>query len=131
MVTMKSLQIVHLEDDGPLRDVLKVALELRDPECLVHQFVGSNDALHFIERNFREIDLFVLDIRVPGTLNGLQVAERIRELKSTAVIVITSAYKSPERDWLQSLSCEWYPKPWHIMETSQRIVLLAKDRHPA
>lgn len=130
-LSMKNLQILHLEDDGPLRDVLKVALQLRDPECEVHQFVGSDDALSYIEDNIGEIDLFVLDIRVPGKLNGVEVAQRVRELKSEAVIVITSAYRAPERSLLQQLDCQWFPKPWHIMETSQHIVKMAKDHKTA
>jgi DNA-binding response OmpR family regulator len=130
-VSGKSLQILHLEDDGPLRDVLKVALQLREPECQVHQFIGSDEAMLFIERHIADIDLYVLDIRVPGKLNGVQVAQRIRELKSPAVVVITSAYKAPEKTLLQQLDCEWFPKPWHIMETSQRIVQLAKAKRPA
>lgn len=125
------LQILHLEDDGPLRDVLKVALQLREPECEVYQFVGSDEAVLFIERHLADIDLYVLDIRVPGKLNGIQVAERIRELKSAAMIVITSAYKAPEKALLQRLDCQWFPKPWHIMETSQRIVEMAKTRRSA
>jgi DNA-binding NtrC family response regulator len=102
---MKNLHILHLEDDGPLRDVLKVALQLRDPECEVHQFIGSDDAVSYIEHNIGDIDLFVLDIRVP--------------------------YKAPERSLLQELDCQWFPKPWHIMETSQRIVKMAKDHKTA
>lgn len=130
-LSMKTLHILHLEDDGPLRDVLKVALQLRDPECQVHQFIGSDDALSYIERNIGDIDLYVLDIRVPGKFNGVEVAQRIREMKSDAVIVITSAYRQPERTLLESLDCQWYPKPWHIMETSQHIVKMAKDHKTA
>lgn len=130
-LTVRNLHILHLEDDGPLRDVLKVALELRDPDCEVHQFIGSDDALSYIERNIGEIDLYVLDIRVPGKLNGVEVAERVRELNSAAMIVITSAYREPERSLLQKLDCQWFPKPWHIMETSQRIVKMAKEHKTA
>src|SRR5690606_10624773 len=124
---MKTLHIVHLEDDGPLRDVLKVALQLRDPDCQVHQFIGSDDAISYIERNIDEIDLYVLDIRVPGKFNGVEVAQRIREMKSDAVIVITSAYRQPERALLEELNCQWFPKPWHIMETSHKIVKMSKE----
>jgi hypothetical protein len=52
-------------------------------------------------------------------------------MKSDAVIVITSAYRQPERTLLAALDCQWFPKPWHIMETSQKIVKMAKDHKTA
>ena len=120
------MHVVHLEDDGPLREILKVAFEAADPSVELHQFVSSNAAIEYIEKNLNEIDLFVLDIRVPGTMNGIQVAEKIRELNAQGAIVLTSAYQAPERDFLNKLQCEWFPKPWHIMETTKKLFELAR-----
>jgi len=70
----------------------------------------------------------VLDIRVPGSLNGMQVAQKIRDLKCAGTIVVTSAYRPPDRDLLATLSCEWFPKPWHLMDTTRKLFQLAKQR---
>ena len=122
--------VVHLEDDGPLRDILKVALKAAEPQIDLHQFISGDEAVRYIEQHGAEIDLFVLDIRVPGSLNGMQVAQKIRDLKCSGTIVITSAYRPPDRGLLNTLSCEWFPKPWHLMDATQKLFQLAKQRSP-
>lgn len=125
-----STHVVHLEDDGPLRDILKVALKAAEPTIDLHQFISGDEAVRYIEQHGQEIDLFVLDIRVPGSLNGMQVAQKIRDLKCPGTIVVTSAYRPPDRDLLDLLSCEWFPKPWHLMDATQKLFQLAKQRSP-
>ncbi len=121
-------RVVHLEDDGPLRDILKVALKAAEPQIDLHQFISGDEALNYIVQYGQSIDLFVLDIRVPGSLNGMQVAQKIRDLKCPGTIVVTSAYRPPDRQLLDSLHCEWFPKPWHLMDATQKLFQLAKDR---
>lgn len=125
-----STHVVHLEDDGPLRDILKVALKAAEPNIDLHQFISGDEAVRYIEQHGQEIDLFVLDIRVPGSLNGMQVAQKIRDLKCPGTIVVTSAYRPPDRDLLDALACEWFPKPWHLMDATQKLFQLAKQRSP-
>jgi len=122
------MHIVHLEDDGPLREILAAALKAVEPSCELHQFKNSDETVTYVEQNTQKVDLFILDIRVPGSMDGLQVAQKIRELKCSGVIVITSAFRVPSRDLLDKLSCEWFPKPWHIMETTQRLLQLGRQR---
>ncbi len=122
-----ALHIVHLEDDGPLRDILRVSLTHISPDVRMHQFVDSDSTVLHIKENLQAIDLFILDIRVPGKLDGLGVAQKIRDLGATSPIVLTSAYRKPDSEQLQTLKCEWFPKPWHILETSDILVKLARS----
>lgn len=122
--------VVHLEDDGPLRDILKVALKAAEPQINLHQFISGDEAVRYIEQHIAEIDLFVLDIRVPGSMNGMQVAQKIRDLKCEGTIVVTSAYRPPDRQLLDTLDCEWFPKPWHLMDATQKLFRLAKQAKP-
>jgi len=123
------MHIVHLEDDAPLRDILNVALSMADPATNMQQFISSNDALEYIEKHTQEIDLFVLDIRVPGRLDGLGVARRIRELKCPGTVLLTSAFQKPSREVLAELNCEWLAKPWYILEVPQKLFELSKRRY--
>jgi hypothetical protein len=104
------MKILHLEDDGPLREILEVALKATAPTCEIHQFVNSDDALRYATENVQTVDLYILDVRVPGSMNGLQMAEKLRALDCPGVIVITSAYRAPDeavlRRWLRMV-----PKP--------------------
>lgn len=120
------MHVVHLEDDAPLREILRASFQAADPEIDLIQFFKSDDALEYIEENVDAIDLYIFDIRVPGSLDGLQLARRVRELDAPGVIVLTSAYTPPKRELLLELGCEWFPKPWHIMETTKKLFELAR-----
>lgn len=118
--------ILHLEDDGPLREILHVALSAADPTIKLKQFISSDEAIAHIKAHLDTIDLFILDIRVPGSKNGIEVAEEIRRLGSSRPIIITSAFRKPEQHRLDSLNCTWMPKPWHILEAHKTILPLAR-----
>jgi DNA-binding NtrC family response regulator len=124
------MNILHLEDDGPLREILAAALRAVEPTCELHQFIKSDDALAYVRQHPQTIDLFIIDIRVPGTMDGLQMAHRVRELSAPGAMVLTSAYRVPDQDVLKKLDCQWYPKPWHIIETSTKLLKLAYGRQP-
>lgn len=115
------MNIVHVEDEKPLKDILKTTLAAFDPNVKIIQFTTGDDALIYITLNIATIDLFILDIRLPGSLNGVQLAEKIRELKCPGNIVITSAFSRPSQQVLASLQCEYYRKPWHLVELMQKL----------
>jgi CheY-like chemotaxis protein len=122
------MRILHLEDDGPLREILAAALKATAPTCEILQFMNSDDALRYATENAQGVDLFILDVRVPGSMNGLQVAERLRAIDCPGVIVITSAYRAPDEALLRKLSCEWYPKPWHLFEATTKLMTMAQRK---
>jgi CheY-like chemotaxis protein len=118
-----NMQIVHIEDDRPLRDILRLSMELMDAKLILQQFVSGDEAFPYILQHKDDIDLFLLDIRLPGTLNGLEIAERLRcELHVPGHIVITSAYASPAPDVLRRLQAQYYPKPWHILDITPKLL---------
>jgi len=125
------MNILHLEDDGPLREILAAALRAVEPNCELHQFIKSDDALAYVRQHPKAIDLFIIDIRVPGSMDGLQMAHRVRELSAPGAMVLTSAYRVPDQEVLKKLDCQWYPKPWHIIETSTKLLNLAYGKHPS
>jgi DNA-binding LytR/AlgR family response regulator len=120
------LHVVHLEDDGPLREILKAAFMAAEPNMNLLQFIDSDETIAYIDQHVNEVDLFVLDIRVPGEVDGIGVARHIRTLSTTVPIVFTSAYTPPTRSLLTELNSEWFPKPWHIMETTKKLFDLIK-----
>jgi two-component SAPR family response regulator len=121
------MHILHLEDDGPLRNLFRAALLFREPNATITQFDSSAEALDFIQKNLDDIDLFLLDVRVIGKLDGVAVAEKIREWGSSRPIVITSAYREPSSKVFERVKAEWLPKPWHIISIAQYIIPLAKN----
>ncbi len=122
-----SIHVVHVEDERPLRDILGVALRAVEPGIKLEQFISGDEALAYIQTNGKSIDLFVLDIRLPGSLTGIQVAQAIRDLHLPGHIVLTSAYAAPDRDLLATLHGEYYPKPWHLFELTERLIKYRLD----
>ena len=115
------MYIVHVEDEKPLKDILKTTLAAFDPNIKMVQFTTAEDALVYLEQHSGAIDLFILDIRLPGPMNGVQLAEKIRVLKCASNIVITSAFSRPSQDVMTRLNCEYYRKPWHLVELMQKL----------
>ncbi|MBE0689490.1 MAG: response regulator [Anaerolineae bacterium] len=87
-----TINIVHLEDEIALLEGMRFVLEEIEPEAHVTQFAKSDTILDYIDEHCNEIALFILDIRVPGPVDGLGVARHIRKIGCHAVIIITSAY---------------------------------------
>lgn len=120
--------IVHMEDEGPLREIMSIVLSTAEPSLKLQQFVDSDSAVAYIKEHLDEISLFLLDVRVPGELDGMEVASKIRELGSSRPIVITSAYRRPKKTELDELKADWMAKPWHIVDAPQKLLPLAKGK---
>jgi DNA-binding response OmpR family regulator len=73
----------------------------------------------------------IFDIRVPGSMNGLQLAQRVRDLKADAPILLTSAYVQPNRELLNLLSCDYITKPWQIIDLTQQVGALVRKNGAA
>jgi DNA-binding NtrC family response regulator len=123
----KNKHLLHLEDDGPLRDIFRMFLKNSAPDTELHQFVNSDHALEYTRDNVDKIRVYILDIRVPGSMDGLEFALRIRELGSQRPIVITSAYRKPPAEELKAFDGIWVPKPSHILNMMQKIMPLMED----
>jgi hypothetical protein len=121
------MEILHLEDDGPLREIMHIALSAADPKLKMTQFIDSDAAMEYITANVDKITLYVLDVRVPGELDGLGVAQKIRELGSKRPILVTSAYRKPDQEKMAAYNCKWMAKPWHLLDAPQAILNMAKN----
>ena len=107
-----SLSIVHLEDEYLLRDIFQTTVEAFDPQVDLKQFADSDNLMAYLTTIVNPIDLIVVDIRVPGSLNGIGVVKTLHDWGYTGSIIITSAYRRPDKELFGALSCEWAPKPW-------------------
>jgi DNA-binding response OmpR family regulator len=125
------IHAVHVEDDKPLKDILKYAFQATSRQFRLLQFTTGDAAIPYIQDNMSIIALVVIDIRLPGTLNGIQIAEKIRELGCQAHIILTSAYERPKLELLERLRCEYYPKPWHLADIVQKLLDCEGQDSPA
>lgn len=122
--------LIHVEDDKPLRDLLAIGLKALEPEINLHQFSSADEALPYIMAQGNTIDVFILDIRLPGMLDGLALAQRIRDLRCPGYIIVTSAYLRPAPELLASLRCEYFPKPWQILQLVPKLQRYRLNHQP-
>ncbi len=121
------MHIVHLEDERPQQEILKLAIDVTIPQVKLYQFVRGDEVLPHTLQHKDVIDLFILDIRVIGSLSGLQVAKKIRDYHCTSPIILTSAYMQPNQDLLRLLQCQYVPKPWSLEQMINSIMKLTKS----
>jgi DNA-binding NarL/FixJ family response regulator len=115
------MHIVHVENGSPLRDILKSALQAAQPMSNLQQFDDGESALAYIERYGRDVDLFIIDICLPGQLTGLDLTSKIRMLACPGYVVLTSGDAPPPQEFLALHRSEYFPKPWHVLKLTQQL----------
>ncbi len=109
-----ALHIAHLEDETDLLEGLAFILQEESPGVQIAQFTDSDALIAYIDQHCAEIDLYILDVRVPGMRDGLQVARYIREHGCRGGIVITSADDPPPGRLMRELDFHFIQKPWDL-----------------
>ncbi len=84
--------ILYVEDEPLVREV--VALELEDAGFIVREAEDGLQAVALIEAGER-FDALVTDIRMPGGVDGLEVAERARQAHPAVPVLYSSGF-SPD-----------------------------------
>ena len=116
------IHVLHVEDERDLRTVFAEVIVIIDSEVKLEQFPNADEALVYISAHGKSVDVFVLDIRVPGQISGLDLASKIRELGCPGRIIITTAYQMPPIELLHNLGAEYVSKPWNVPEFFMKIL---------
>ncbi|MFN8419890.1 MAG: response regulator [Anaerolineae bacterium] len=127
--TKQPMRVVNIEDDRDLQRLMAMAFKESEPSLELQQFVSGDAALPYIAENLTSIDLYLIDIMLPGKLNGIEIAQRIREMGAPGHIALTSAFAEPSSDLLQFLVAEFFPKPLHILDIIPRLASYRLNRH--
>ncbi len=113
-----SQRIVVVDDEGPIREL--VASYLRDEGFAVEELASGAELLDRSDRS-PDIDLVVLDVRMPG-INGIDALRELRTKSETYVILLTAA--AEETDRLIGLSVgadDYVTKPFSPRELVARV----------
>lgn len=86
--------ILLAEDEAPLRNLLRRALESRGYN--VHAATDGLEALAIGQERLSKLDLLVADIRMPG-IDGTELARRLKKLRPDLKVLLMSGY-SEEHD---------------------------------
>jgi len=85
----ESATVLVVDDETDLLDIAKAYLEIMG--CKAFTAVDGNDALHIVQRE-KNIDLMVTDIIMPGGMNGVELAAKVRELDPKIKIIYCSGF---------------------------------------
>lgn len=120
------MKILIVEDDASLREIIQRSLEKE--RYVVESAADFLSALDKIE--VYDYDCILLDIMLPGG-SGLEVLQRIKELRKKENIIIISAKDSLE-DKVAGLELgadDYLAKPFHLAELTARIRSLLRRKH--
>jgi two-component system, OmpR family, phosphate regulon response regulator PhoB len=117
---MTSKTILIVDDEAPIRDMLRVALEMADYICLEAEDAQTAHSI-IIDR---KPDLILLDWMLPGT-SGIELARRLKRDEVTAEIpIIMLTAKGEEDNKVQGLEVgadDYITKPFSPRELVARL----------
>lgn len=115
---MKRKTILIVDDEPRLLRLVKVNLLASGYE--VATATDGHTALELMEAS--DFDLLILDIMLPGALNGFEVCKRIREFSDIPVIMLTG--RAREQDRIRGFDVgadDYLTKPFSVEELLRRV----------
>jgi DNA-binding response OmpR family regulator len=89
-------RVLIVEDQADIRELIRMTLEMEDLE--IHEATTGQQGLEAAQR--LQPQLVLLDVMMPGGMDGFQVCERIRaesRLKRTKVVLLTARAQPEDR----------------------------------
>ena len=102
-----------VEDDPELRALAGALLE--ESELRVVACEDAEQAMAALVRDGDDIVLVFSDIRLPGLLDGVDLARRVKKVWPHIAMVVTSGY-APTRPEMLPDSVTYMPKPWLALD---------------
>ena len=118
-------RVLIVEDQADIRKLIRMTLEFEPYE--IHEAANGSEGLA-LAVGVRP-DLILLDVMMPGDLDGLQVCARVRALpalKDTRVVLLTARGQTRDRDAGQQAGADEYLikpfSPLQLIETIERLL---------
>jgi len=121
MIMPEIKTIMIADDDGDIREVVKILLESEG-----FHVIEAKDGDDAVNKISPEIDLYILDVMMPGK-NGYQVCREIRASSASPVLFLTA--KSQDGDKSMGFSSggdDYLPKPFSYTELTARVKALLR-----
>jgi DNA-binding response OmpR family regulator len=109
-------RVLIVEDQADVRELIRMTLELEDLD--IHE-ADNGDAGWDAARSLRP-DLILLDVMMPGSLDGFEVCRRVRAddaLKRVKVVMLTArSQEADQREGVRSGANDYLTKPFSPRE---------------
>jgi DNA-binding response OmpR family regulator len=118
-------RVLIVEDQADIRKLIRMTLEFEPYE--IHEAADGVAGLRLA--NAIQPDLILLDVMMPGELDGLQVCAKVRAnpaLQGTRVVLLTARGQIRDRDAGQQAGADEYLikpfSPLQLIETIERLM---------
>ena len=118
-------RVLIVEDQSDIRKLIRMTLEFEDYE--IHEAADGAFGLNMVQAVHP--DLVLLDVMMPGELDGLQVCQRIKgdpALSHIKVVLLTARGQSRDRDAGNAVRADEYLvkpfSPLQLVETIERLL---------
>jgi len=120
-------RILIVEDDDSLRNLYRIALNLKG-----HEVIGTagdgNQAVDMF-RNFSiKPDIVLMDHRMPGK-NGLEVTKEILKMNGKSKVIFASADRSVKEEAISLGARSFKPKPFSLEKLCSNINKAMNSRY--
>lgn len=107
--------ILIVEDEPNVRGLLADMLEASGYKCIVAS--NAADAVRIIEAEVLRFDLLLSDVMMPGTMSGVDLALRIRQMDPETRVLLISGYVDEKlSSKLAATPFRTLPKPFRQSE---------------
>ncbi|MDZ5460637.1 response regulator transcription factor [Azohydromonas lata] len=120
-------QVLIVDDQADLRKLLRWSLDEFEDRLELHEASNGTAALEKAEEV--KPDLVLLDVMMPGELNGLQVCRRLRDmpvLQGTRVVLLSARAQATDIQEGMAAGADAYMvkpfSPQRLIETVQRLL---------
>ena len=100
-----------VEDDAAVRDLATAVLEETDLDVIACE--SAEAALSVLERSDVTVALLFADVRLPGAMDGVSLAEAVRRRWPDVRVVVTSG---ASRDLRLRDQTVYMQKPWRALD---------------
>jgi two-component system, response regulator PdtaR len=117
-------RILVVEDEVLTRAF--IAAELRLTGFSVIEASRADEALTYIKAG-EQVDLVFSDIQTPGSLDGLQLAETLRDKYPDILVILTSGNAEPKH---VGILWTFVPKPYDVTQTIALMSAILAQKSP-
>ena len=115
--------VLVVEDDANLRHLAAALLE--ETDLTVVEAASADEALAYLRENARTVALLFADIRLPGIMDGVDLARTVGERWPWVRILVTSGQADQRLEAMPD-DAVFMPKPWRALD-----VLIQAERAAA
>lgn len=120
-MAQKGITVIVVEDEIIVR--IDIALSLEEEGFIVHEASNADEALRLLDMH-PDIRLMFTDIDMPGSIDGLKLAEAVRDRWPPIKIIVASGQRQLT-DELLPIEGKFFSKPYehaHIISAMREML---------